>query len=65
MDTNLIIAIISLIIVIYLLGLSVYSRSIYTLYGHTTSTMNDLFIYIHKNIVTVLFLIAIGMIMFM
>ena len=64
LDTNIIIFIICVLLVVYLLGLSSTNNAIYKTYQYTANTTEDMLIFIHKNIVTVLFLVAVGLIIF-
>ena len=63
-DTNIIIFGICVLLVVYLLGLSSTNNAIYRAYQYTANTTEDIIIFVHKNIVAVLFLIAMGMIIF-
>jgi hypothetical protein len=65
MDTSIIIAVISTLIIIYLSGFIIHKNTVTKLYNNTSSTIGNTFIYIHKNLVIILFLIAIAMIIFM
>lgn len=63
-DTNIIIFAVCVLLIVYLLGLSSTNNVISRTYQYTTNTAEDMIIFVHKNIVAVLFLIAMGMIIF-